>query len=59
LLEVSDFTGAGSDPDNDLPLTYLWDFGGGAINSTEEYPGDVVFSTAGTYTVTFTVTDGL
>jgi PKD repeat protein len=38
------------------PYTYSWDFGGGATNSTDEDPGDVVFSSAGTYTVTLTVT---
>ncbi|HXJ70106.1 MAG TPA: PKD domain-containing protein, partial [Verrucomicrobiae bacterium] len=51
------FTGTGSDPDNNLPLTFAWSFGGGATNSTVEDPGAVVFATAGTYTVTFTVTD--
>ena len=55
--ESVNFTGTGTDPDNNTPLTYLWDFGGGATSSTEEDPGDVTFDTAGTYTVTFTVTD--
>ena len=40
------------------PYTYNWDFGGGASDSTEQNPGSIVFSTAGTYTVTLTVTDG-
>ncbi|HEX9756425.1 MAG TPA: PKD domain-containing protein, partial [Nitrospiria bacterium] len=53
------FTGTGTDPDNNLPLTFLWNFGGGATNSTAEDPGAVTFSTAGVYTVTFTVTDSL
>jgi PKD repeat protein len=53
------FTGTGTDPDNNLPLTYLWNFGGGAVNSTVQNPGNVVFTTAGTYTVAFTVTDAL
>src|SRR6185503_2807713 len=53
------FTGTGSDPDNNLPLTFAWNFGGGATNSTVEDPGAVVFNTPGTYTVTFTVKDGL
>jgi PKD repeat protein len=52
------FTGTGSDPDGH-PLTFLWNFGGGAPNATVEDPGPVTFSTAGTYTVTFTVTDSL
>src|SRR5580765_4913331 len=53
------FTGTGTDSDNNLPLTFLWDFGGGAPNSIAEDPGNVVFMTAGTYTVRFTVTDAL
>ena len=40
------------------PYTYLWDFDGGATNSTAQNPGSIIFSTAGTYTVTLTVTDG-
>lgn len=39
------------------PYTYLWGFGGGATNSTMQDPGATTFSTAGTYTVTITVTD--
>jgi len=53
------FTGTGSDPDNNLPLTYAWNFGGGATNSAVQNPGNVVFANAGTFTVTFTVTDAL
>src|ERR1041385_2846425 len=53
------FTGTGSDPDNNTPLTFAWNFGGGATNSTVEDPGAVTFATAGTYTVTFTVKDAL
>jgi len=41
----------------DEPFTYLWDFGGGATNQTVEDPGLVVFSSSGTFTVTFTVED--
>jgi PKD repeat protein len=39
------------------PYTYLWDFGGGATDSTVQNPGATTFSTAGTYTVNLTVTD--
>jgi PKD repeat protein len=53
------FRGSGTDPDNNLPLTYSWNFGGGAPNSTQQNPGAVTFNTAGTFTVTFTVTDSL
>ncbi len=53
------FTATGSDPDGNTPLSYSWNFGGGAANSTLEDPGVVVFSTPGAYTVTLTVTDSL
>ena len=33
------FGGTGTDPDNHLPLSFLWNFGGGATNSTLEDPG--------------------
>jgi hypothetical protein len=56
--ESVSFAGTGSDPDGDLPLTYRWDFGGsGVAPSTAEDPGAVTFATAGTFTVSFTVTD--
>ena len=50
------FAGAGSDPDNNTPLNYAWNFGGGAADSTLQNP-KVTFNTGGIYTVTFTVTD--
>ncbi|QTD51163.1 PKD domain-containing protein [Sulfidibacter corallicola] len=53
------FTGSASDPDGHTPLTYLWNFDGGATNSTVEDPGQVFFDNPGVYTVTFTVTDSL
>jgi lysophospholipase L1-like esterase len=54
------FSGGGSDPENNLPLTYAWNFGaGGPPSSTSQNPGNVVFANAGVYTVTFTVTDSL
>ena len=34
-----------------------WDFNGGAPNSSLEDPGNVTFNTAGTYNITFKVTD--
>src|SRR5206468_4250567 len=53
------FTGTGTDSNNNLPLTFAWNFGGGATNSTVEPSAALVLSTAGTYTVTFTVKDAL
>ncbi|MGI9334456.1 MAG: Ig-like domain-containing protein, partial [Gammaproteobacteria bacterium] len=50
------FEGTADDPDGD-PLTFLWNFVGGASNATVEDPGSVVFDSAGTFNVTFTVTD--
>lgn len=51
------FSGTGTDPDSNTPFTYLWSFGGGAPDSTAQNPGAVTFSNAGTFTVSFTVTD--
>ena len=46
-----------SDPDNNVPLTYAWNFGDGAtgtgVSPTHAYPAD------GSYTVTLVVTDAL
>ena len=50
------FQGSGTDPDNNTPLSYSWNFGGGATNSTQQNPS-VVFATVGTFTVSLTVTD--
>ena len=58
--DVVDFSGTGGDPENDLPLTYFWDFGDPSIlDSSVEDPGLVAFNTPGVYTVTFTVTDAM
>jgi PKD repeat protein len=55
------FSGTGSDPDNNVPLSYLWQFGAGSgiPDSTLQDPGLVQFNVPGTYTVSFTVTDSL
>ena len=55
--QTVNFTGTGVDPDNNLPLEFLWNFGGGAANLIVEDPGAVAFNLPGTYTVTLTVRD--
>ena len=53
-----DFNGTGSDPENNLPLTYQWNFGNGSTSTLAD-PPPVQYVNPGTYTVTFTVTDSL
>jgi hypothetical protein len=53
------FAGTSSDPDNNTPLAFRWSFGAGSgiADSTVEDPGAKTFNSAGTFNVTFTVTD--
>ncbi len=55
------FAGTCSDPDNNGPLTFLWNFGGGASPSTatQQNPPGVVFNASGTFTVSFACTDAV
>ena len=53
------FTATGEAPDYSLPLSFSWDFDGGALNTTQEDPGDVAFDRPGEFAVTLTVTDAL
>ncbi len=55
------FAGACTDPDNNGPLTFLWNFGGGASpsTSTQQNPQGVVFNASGTFTVSFACTDAV
>jgi sugar lactone lactonase YvrE len=39
------------------PITYSWDFNGAVANTTQEDPGDVIFSEVGTYTVILAAAD--
>jgi Domain of unknown function (DUF1929)/Glyoxal oxidase N-terminus/PKD domain len=51
------YSGTGSDPDGTV-TGYSWSFPGGSPNSsTLANPGNVIYSTPGTYVTTFTVTD--
>ena len=51
------FQGNGADPDSEKPLSFKWEFSGGAHDSTQKDPGMITFKTPGTFKVTFTVTD--
>jgi lysophospholipase L1-like esterase len=56
--ESINFTGTGNDPDGNIPLAYLWQFGASGIaDSSSEDPGLLTFNTAGVFSVTFTVSD--
>jgi hypothetical protein len=54
---VVSFAGTGSDPDGTI-AAYSWTFPGGTpASSTAASPGNVTYSTPGTHTATFRVTD--
>jgi hypothetical protein len=55
-----DFSSTCTDPNSIVNATFLWDFGAGSgiANATQEDPGNVVFNNSGTFTVSFTCTDG-
>jgi PKD repeat protein len=55
------FAGSAVDPDNHLPLRYLWTIGAasGIPDSTAQNPGPVQFMVPGKYTVNLTVTNDL
>jgi hypothetical protein len=55
--ESLSFAGTGIETDGDLPLTFAWDFDGAAPNQTVADPGSVRFDRAGSYNLSFTVTD--
>lgn len=56
---VVNFGGAGSDPNGNTPLSFLWDFDGAVPNVVGEDPGNVTFKKAGTYVVTLHAIDSL
>jgi len=53
------FDGNATDPDNNLPLSYFWNFDGVMPNVTSKTPGNVTFINAGVYNISLTVTDNL
>jgi hypothetical protein len=56
-----DFAGTCTDPDNNVPLTFLWNFGGGVSpsTSTQQNPQGVLFNTSGTFAVSLACMDAL
>ncbi len=60
--QTVNFLGVGIDPDDpmgNLPLSYQWNFGGGADNANLKYPGSISFNHIGKFTVSLTVMDSL
>ena len=53
------FDGNATDPDNNLPLNYFWNFDGVMPNVNNKTPGNVTFINAGIYNISFTATDSL
>ena len=53
------FSGTGSSTNEENLLSYSWNFDGGADDTIEQNPGEVLFHKAGKYTVTFTVRNDL
>jgi PKD domain len=47
----------GTVTDGNPPYTCLWDFKGGAINSTQEDPGSQIFNSPGVYLIELTAVD--
>ncbi|MDH5256802.1 MAG: PKD domain-containing protein [Gammaproteobacteria bacterium] len=52
-----EFAGMGTDPENDSPLIYTWDFDNVAPDAMVQNPGKVTFTRAGSYRVRLAVTD--
>jgi F5/8 type C domain/PKD domain len=56
--DILNFSGSGTDPENDVPFAYHWTFGDPAIpDSNVAAPGPVQFNNLGVFAITFTVTD--
>ena len=51
------FLGEGFDPDQHLPLTYYWDFGGAATNTRLANPGEILMQRGGHFKVNLYVFD--
>ncbi len=55
--ESVNFQAVGSSPLSGEQLTYLWNFDGATNNINQQNPGNIVFSRAGVYSVSLTVSD--
>ena len=55
--DTINFTGIVNDPIGSTALEYLWNFDGVAPNASTLSPGDITFGTAGTFDITFIVSD--
>ena len=53
------FSGEGTDPENNQPLKFYWDFAGVQPNKLGANAGDVIFNKAGTYDIYLKVVDSL
>ncbi|MDH5229299.1 MAG: PKD domain-containing protein [Gammaproteobacteria bacterium] len=51
--------GGGTDPEDNLPLSYFWNLDGAAPNTTVQNPGSVQFNSLGVFNISLTVTDAL
>lgn len=57
LGQTLNFRASGTDADNNVPLSFRWNFDGAAPASTAQDAGSVIFTRAGVYSVALTVTD--
>jgi|GEM_PF-915042 len=57
LGQTLNFAASGTDADNNIPLSFRWNFDGAAPASTAQNAGSVTFTSAGVYNVLLTVTD--
>ncbi|MDH5547612.1 MAG: PKD domain-containing protein [Gammaproteobacteria bacterium] len=53
------FASYATDPEGNTPYVYSWNFNGARAGSALQNPGEVLFTTAGTYNIQLSVTDNL
>ena len=57
--EVVNFSGTAIGTAINPPISYYWNFGGAAANSTVQNPGSILFSRPGTYFISLSVSDNI